>query len=1093
MAYSPSGKRAVGSMRLILRGLIHYRRAHLGLLAGTVLAGAILTGAMIVGDSVDHTLRTFALQRLGAAALAITPGDRLINDRLGPALSQELGAPVATVLALPGMAIHQDAETGERAQVNKVQALGVDASFWALGEGGGPVLGRREAALNARLAEALGVGSGDTVALRIAKPGLLSRDAPLSSREEDPSERANFKVKAVVSDAQMGRFGLAANQIPPSNFFVALEDLQQLADCPDRANLLLAAAPATQAAAEAALEKTWTPADAGIKAVAREGGVLQVESERIFLDAPTAAAAMRLPGAQGAMTYLVNTLESGGKSTPYSFMTAADTRTADLRDDEAVINAWLAEQLGIGEGATLTIRYFEVLPNNKFVEQSREFKVKRVLSVEEFALEKALVPEFPGLSNVESCKDWKIGMPMDEERLKDPANEAYWKQYRATPKALITLAAGQAMWANRFGDLTAVRFPQDGQTAEGLLAALGQELRPRDAGLEVRAIREAAEQAVAQAMDLGGLFLGMSFFLLIAALVLTGLLYAFGVQQRATETGVLTALGFTRARVRRLLLAEASAVALPGAALGAALGLFYAWALIFALANYWGDAVGQIPILFAASPVSLATGILATLVCALLAAALTVRRLLQHSVNELIHADFTQSFDGATPARWPMISAALCAVLAAGLVAHALRNPSPTAAGTFFGAGFLALAAGLLGARAWLSRPAVSAILTLARLARLNTARRRGRSLGMLASLSAGTFLVLAVASMQTDLASNARDRSTGTGGFQLYVESTVPLLDPAEANTVAQGVHATGMRVFEGDDASCLNLNHAVRPRVLGVDAAEMARLGAFTPEGAQALWALLDHDLGNGVIPALVGDSDTAMWTLKKSTGVENGDEIIYRDEAGRDVRVRLVGKLPMRLSVLSGTVLVSSANFTRLWPSTEGFRAFLVDTPEGAEASVAAALGQKFDRSGLDITTTLTRLEAYHSVEATYLNMFLVLGGLGMLLGALATGIVVLRNLLERRREIALLRAVGFAPARVYQLLASEFGGLLLLGAAIGGAASLIAMLPALAASHGGASSLWRLSVLAGVFGSAAACAFAALFAALRKTTPANLRAE
>lgn len=116
------------------------------------------------------------------------------------------------------MAIIQNNETGSRAQVNNVQAVGVDAEFWKLA-GTAIELGRREVALNQHLAQSLGAKVGDTVALRIPKPGLLSRDAPLSSREEETSARANFTVKAIAGDDQFGRFSLAREPAPTREFF----------------------------------------------------------------------------------------------------------------------------------------------------------------------------------------------------------------------------------------------------------------------------------------------------------------------------------------------------------------------------------------------------------------------------------------------------------------------------------------------------------------------------------------------------------------------------------------------------------------------------------------------------------------------------------------------------------------------------------------------------------------------------------------------------------------------------------------------------------------------------------------------------------
>ena len=65
------------------------------------------------------------------------------------------------------------------------------------------------------------------------------------------------------------------------------------------------------------------------------------------------------------------------------------------------------------------------------------------------------------------------------------------------------------------------------------------------------------------------------------------------------------------------------------------------------------------------------------------------------------------------------------------------------------------------------------------------------------------------------------------------------------------------------------------------------------------------------------------------------------------------------------------------------------------------------------GFDAASTAERLASYHRVENTYLSTFQMLGGLGMLLGTLGLAAVLLRNVFERRRELALLRAVGYGP--------------------------------------------------------------------------------
>jgi ABC-type antimicrobial peptide transport system permease subunit len=111
------------------------------------------------------------------------------------------------------------------------------------------------------------------------------------------------------------------------------------------------------------------------------------------------------------------------------------------------------------------------------------------------------------------------------------------------------------------------------------------------------------------------------------------------------------------------------------------------------------------------------------------------------------------------------------------------------------------------------------------------------------------------------------------------------------------------------------------------------------------------------------------------------------------------------------------------------------------------VAKTLSHSLQDVGLELTPAPRRLAAFNAVQNTYLGTFQVLGGLGLLLGSAGLGVVVLRNVLERRGELALLKAVGFRARALQWLVLSEHAALLWLGLGVGVAAALVAVLPSL----------------------------------------------
>jgi ABC-type antimicrobial peptide transport system permease subunit len=188
------------------------------------------------------------------------------------------------------------------------------------------------------------------------------------------------------------------------------------------------------------------------------------------------------------------------------------------------------------------------------------------------------------------------------------------------------------------------------------------------------------------------------------------------------------------------------------------------------------------------------------------------------------------------------------------------------------------------------------------------------------------------------------------------------------------------------------------------------------------------------------------------------------------------------------------MSERNFLRNFPEQEGYRFFLLDLPAPEAAPrVAAMFEERLSDFGFDVASTSERLASFHRVENTYLSTFQMLGGLGLALGTLGLAAVLLRNVLERRRELALLRAVGYNRAHLGVMAVAENAFLLSCGLLTGTLCALLAIAPVVAA-RGGRLPVESLGgLLLAVVVSGLAASLLATAAALRAPLLASLREE
>jgi putative ABC transport system permease protein len=817
-----------------------------------------------------------------------------------------------------------------------------------------------------------------------------------------------------------------------------------------------------------------------------------LEARQMLLEPAIAKAALsaaREVGLKSAPTlvYLANSISDGAHAIPYSVVAALDPGAPPdlgpfvpagverLADDEIVLADWKESPLTARLGDTITLTYYQPELEGKLNEVSTPFRLRGKLSLAGAVDDPDLTPEFPGITDKLDLRDWNPPFPYDNKRV-GPADEHFWEEYRTTPKAFINLSGGQKLWGSRFGNLTSIRLAlpnatgdkaaQLQQAADSFTKQLLAKLRPEEGGLVFEPVRERGLQGSTGSSPFGWLFLGFSSFLIVAALLLVGLLFRLNLDQRAGESGLLFGLGYSAQTVRRLYLFEGMILAALGGLIGLAGSALYAWLMLSFLAAAWPGGIDQALLNLHVSGASMAIGFISALVMSIVTIIWAVRVLGRVAPRALLYGNTTDEGSGERP-KGPRLSRWLAAIAAVGGIACLAAGPfmrgGEEQASTFFSSGALLLTAGLACTWIWMARSRLGAAgqgrrPTLTGLAIRNAARHATRSLLTAGLLASATFVIVAVASFHRSPEQDFLDLHAGSGGFSLLAESDVPLFQnlnndkgrnelnfSAPVRAALNDVSIYGLRLRQGEDASCLNLYQPRKPRLLGVPAAVVNRnafhfqaIESSSAEGITNPWLLLEQPRSDGAIPVF-GEANTVKWILQSDLG----KEIEVANENGEPVRCRFVGLLED--SVFQSEVLLSEANFLNLFPRQEGYSFFLIQAPGARAQEVREALETALADFGFTVTPAAQRLAAYLAVENMYLTTFQALGGLGLLLGALGLAVVLVRGVWERRGELALLRALGFRASALKRLILIENAFLLVLGLGIGAGSALVSVAP------------------------------------------------
>lgn len=993
-------------------------------------------------------------------------------------------------------------------------------------------------AISSQLAQELGVSQGETITMSIEVPSMIPRNSLLGERDvEQTTLSLDVRIAAVLSASEGGgRFSLLPNQQLPKTVFFDLFTLQQQLGLDERAasrrgparisrvngiflggtNRLGREVSAVGNAQQlhAILQSTLKLEDLQISLTPIPASSLNtglqgysIESERMVLEEQleTAFDQMKLPGFQGAMpmmVYLANELlpQSAPKATEddseqrsmYSVVAGVPTNPTSafaellpqgtLNEQDIVLTDWLAEDLKAAVGDHIILKYNLVQPDGSLEESESTFQVAGIVPLSNPAVaDRTLTPTIEGITDAKTLRDWDQPFEMDFDRITQ-RDEDYWDQYKATPKAYVSLETATSLWGSPFGRLTSYRValkPEDSAPDSKETSAiqseieqsLNQTLDLEKLGLVMVPIKFQGLVASQGTTDFTGLFVGFSFFIIISAAILIALLFRLAIEKRQSQIGLLSAIGWSIAQIHSLWRKEVRILVLIGTAIGTGAAIGYAWLMLYGLRNWWIGAIGTQELQLNLNPISLLAGGAITLILSYLVIWMSFRGMLKQSARQLMQAQSAISVS-QNPSRTKrqFLIGSLFTILAITLLLGGIMKWIPETMAfsgfsirivCFFLSGLFMLTGGLF-LLIWLIKSRTLTLLTNGKsfsqlqLGMVTLSRNQSRSVMTTVLIASATFVIVAVTSGQQDLTDSTPRLDSGNGGFSIVAQSSLPVLGDLNSldDRIKLGIEDSlnqtqqelvrkssvyAFRLRPGEDASCLNLYQTQLPTILGVSDDFIERGGFSFAEATQGNpWESLKQRTQSGNIPVF-GDMNTLMYSLHKSPGqtIELPEQINSTDQL--EVTQMLAG------SVFQGVLLMYDQHFEALFPEQVGVQYFLIEASPSQADDVLTAYETGVQAYGLDAELVGDRLTNFLSVQNTYLATFQFLGGLGLLLGTIGLGTVMLRNVLDRQRELGLLRAVGYHTSAIRNLVLIEAVVLLILGLVWGSLSAFVAMAP------------------------------------------------
>ncbi len=1101
--------------KIAFRNFVKRKRSTVFAVFGLAVGAAIVTGSLAVGDSLTNAVVRSTYENLGEvdeAVRSVGVFNISVVDAISSPLADELDA-VAPLIVMPVSV--KDVNTGTRQSL--VNIIAFESSFSDFGEfklGDGSVytgtLGANQALINRKLAERLRASESDllTVSFRTPEFSFETVYSPITSLLQ-----WNFTVSDIVENTGLGRFQLSSSGVVPENMFVRLDTLQEIMGLESKVNTVIVS---NEGDRFEGLEQTRTvtqmlkdhfdehmgfedlgfhiATDDYVKMDRREiffeerylNVVRNITSDSPLVDGVSELTSYFFNWAGNETSFVAYSVATGldpvmdSEFGLFERSTNSEQIVGELAGNEAIINEFVANKLGIGEGSPITLNYSVYDDTFNEVYKHEDFTVKYIINLTGKADDSEVMPPFPGIKGKASCGEWDPPIPIDVQGLMDWDDLDYWITYGGSPKVYITLDKAKELWANDLGDITTIKIkPSAGTNTTMLAQFIGAELNNSigyaDAGITISPIKQEGIDSAQGVQIVTETYIAFGSVVILAGMLLIVLFVATTAEERKREIGVLRTLGATRKKTTLAFAFEGSLLAIIASAIGVMFGFLVAAVSVWMTNAYWSNIVEGNEIVLHISIPTVFLGILAGFLIAFITYAIASYSIsgmrIVEALRKVRFGVVTRSgtlmprvavilggilfvigqffFDSSTGHALLVLSTFLLIVAFGfegarrvgrlflayvgvigiasilGLNVFFLWMLEEPAFIPFFVSGFVVvLSAGVI---VYAIIPSVSKALgqsSVTRIAFSSPERKPGLSTMTIIMFAIVVFTLVALAVNISGQQANI-DRAVveQSGGYQVLVEATTPI------------------RFDLGDATERFENNVSDFP--VGTSVAQFSTFGS--PGGTCS-------NLNSDLPPRLIGANSTFLqensfiFSSSKdhqptdSEGAWSELEVIYSDGSipivgdtntivwiyGKGVgdSIEITDESGQRRSLIVTGILRSSMFSGSVFLSEDNLDDLF---PTKAEYNLflfrtdqpevlAANIEDDMDSYGADATLVEDRVREDLEIEWSYMSLFQTLLMFGLVVGTAGLALTAAKSVSERKQEIGILRSLGFTRGMV-----------------------------------------------------------------------------